>query len=290
MSKAGRSKYEEIDLSRVKTFRMADLARRVDRSAFAKPLRAGASLAEFIKSMPDILAAEELRQFARHVADAAESGKPVIVMFGGHVIKTGLAPLLIELMKRRVITALATNGSGTIHDTEIALFGRTSEDVAEGLADGSFGMSRDTADFINKSINDGADSGLGYGEALGMALSSANAPYERLSLLVNADRLNIPLTVHAALGTDINHQHPSADGAAIGRASMRDFRVFANEVGKLREGSVVLNIGSAVIMPEVFLKALTVARNLGYPAHGFIAANFDMIVHYRPTQNVLFRP
>ncbi len=290
MNGAKRSKYEEVDLSRIKTFPMSDLDRKVERSAFAEPLKAGASVAEFTESLPDILAAKDLRLFARYVAEAAESGKPVIVMFGGHVVKTGLTPLLIDFVNRGIITALATNGSGPIHDTEIALFGRTSEDVAEGLADGSFGMCRDTADFINGSVADEAHFDLGYGEALGISLIESNAPHADLSLLVSAYQHDVPLTVHVALGTDIIHQHPSADGEAIGRASMKDFRIFAREVGKLCEGAVLMNIGSAVIMPEEFLKALTVARNLDYPAHGFIAANFDMNVHYRPMQNVLIRP
>jgi hypothetical protein len=211
-------------------------------------------------------------------------------MFGGHVVKVGLAPLLIDWMKRGVITSLSTHGAGIIHDTEIALFGRTSEDVAEGLKDGSFGMSRDTADFINNAIADPDNAELGFGEALGRALLDSKAPFADLSLLCSAYRAGVPLTVHVALGTDIIHQHSSADGAAIGRATLRDFRILANQVGRLDEGGVVLNLGSAVIMPEVFLKALTIARNLGCPAHGFSAANFDMFTHYRPTQNVLSRP
>jgi hypothetical protein len=185
---------------------------------------------------------------------------------------------------------MATHGATVIHDTEIALFGRTSEDVAEGLADGSFGMSCDTADFINRAVADAKRSGLGFGEALGDALTSAGAPFADLSLLCTACKTGIPLTVHVALGTDIIHQHSSADGEAIGRASLRDFRIFADQVGRLAEGGVIMNIGSAVMMPEVFLKALSVARNLGAPAHGFIAANFDMFTQYRPTQNVLNRP
>ncbi|MDP8237660.1 MAG: hypothetical protein P9X24_01095 [Candidatus Hatepunaea meridiana] len=284
------SKYQEADLSRLKTFDMSDLERKVEQEAFAKPLKSSASFADFTQSLPDILTARDLRKFANIIAEAANDHWAVIVMFGGHVIKTGLAPLLIDQMKKGVITTLATNGSGTIHDTEIALFGRTSEDVAEGLADGSFGMSRDTADFINNAISDDEHRELGYGEALGKALIQAKAPFSNLSLLCNSYQTDIPLTVHVALGTDIIHQHPSADGEAIGHTSMRDFRIFAHQVGKLDEGGVVINIGSAVIMPEVFLKALTVARNLGYPAHGFTAANFDMYTHYRPTQNVLNRP
>ena len=284
------SKFEAVDLEHVKTYAMTELHRLVNSNAFAKSMRSEGSFAEFIDSLPDILAARDLRELARTVTAAAKSGKAIIVMFGGHVIKTGLAPLLIEWVRNGVITALATNGAGAIHDVEIALFGRTSEDVSEGLADGSFGMSRDTADFINGVIADPENAELGYGEALGGRLVDKKVPHSALSILAAACQTEVPLTVHVALGTDIIHQHPTANGEAIGRASLRDFRILANEVGKLTEGAVVINIGSAVIMPEVFLKALTVARNLGYPAHGFTAANFDMNVHYRPMQNVLNRP
>ncbi len=211
-------------------------------------------------------------------------------MFGGHVVKTGLAPLLIDWMKRGIITALATHGASIIHDTEIALFGRTSEDVRAGLADGRFGMSRDTADFINGVITNPDNSELGFGEALGKTLVHEDAPFKENSLLCKAYEIGIPLTVHVAIGTDIIHQHSSADGAAIGRASLLDFRIFAREVARLDEGAILLNIGSAVIMPEVFLKCLSMARNLEYPAHKFYSANFDMIKHYRPFQNVLSRP
>lgn len=290
MNDASPSRYEEIDLSLLRTFPMSELERQIERGAFAKVTRPGGSLREFAAALPDILAARELRAFAESLATAARGGKAVIVMFGGHVVKTGLAPLLIDWMDRGIITALATHGAGIIHDAEIALFGRTSEDVAEGLKDGSFGMSRDTADFINGAVANPMSARLGFGEALGKALVEAGAPCADLSLLCASHRTGIPLTVHVALGTDIIHQHASADGSAIGRASLRDFRILARQVARLDEGGIVINFGSAVIMPEVFLKVLTIARNLGYPAHGFLAANFDMLMHYRPTQNVLNRP
>jgi len=290
MSDKSKSRYNEVDLSGLKTSRMIDLNRKVNSDHFASPINPGSSFEDFIRSLPDILKASELRTFAGIITDAVKNNRAIIVMFGGHVIKTGLAPLLIDWLKSGKITALATHGAGCIHDTEIALFGRTSEDVAEGLADGSFGMSSDTADFINNAIVDPKHSELGYGETLGKALIEAEAPYADLSLLVAAYRAGIPLTAHVALGADIIHQHSSCDGASVGRASMKDFRIFAHEVGKLNEGGVVINLGSAVIMPEVFLKALTVARNLGLPAHGFTAANFDMNIHYRPMLNVLDRP
>ncbi len=290
MSKSERKPYSEADLSKVKTFPMTELERMVETGFFAKPVKAGGSFAEFKESLPKILAAEKLVEFAKIVAEAKRNSRAVIVMYGGHVIKTGLGPLLIDWMKRGIITAIGTHGAGVIHDTEIALFGRTSEDVAEGLADGSFGMSRDTADFINTAISNPDHKELGYGESLGKALVDAKAPCHDLSLVYSAYDLQIPLTVHVALGTDIIHQHPTADGEAIGKASLRDFRILAHEVGRLTEGGVVINLGSAVIMPEVFLKALSVARNLGHDAHRFTTANFDMITHYRPTQNVLTRP
>ena len=284
------SRHREADLSRLKTFKMADLSRKVELGDFAGVTTAGISFAEFVRSLPGILTARDLKEFAGLLAHAARNRKAVVAMIGGHVVKTGMAPLLINWMERGILTALATHGATIIHDTEIALFGRTSEDVAEGLADGSFGMSRDTAEFINGAISKPEHCQLGFGEALGKSLVEANAPFADKSLLCASHCTGIPLTVHVALGTDIIHQHPSADGEAIGRASLRDFRIFADQVGRLDEGGAVINFGSAVIMPEVFLKALTVARNLGAPAHRFAAANFDMYQHYRPTQNVLLRP
>lgn len=282
--------YEEINLDELTTFPMTELDRIVDRDAFSKPAE-GKDFSDFVETMPNILAAKNLREIAASIADAVISEKAIIVMYGGHVIKTGLAPLLTDWIKRGFITAIGTHGAGVIHDTEIALFGRTSEDVAKELADGRFGMSRDTADFINGAIaNTDRYGAYGYGESLGAAIADSEGQYKHLSLVYNAFKHNVPLTVHVALGTDIIHQHPTADGEAIGKKSMRDFRILANEVGKLRKGALVLNIGSAVIMPEVFLKALSVARNLKHPAHEFVTANFDMITHYRPTQNVLIRP
>jgi len=299
MKRQLKSRFAEIDLTNLRTYPMSDLARKVESEAFVEPvfstrLRGRAtgrvSFSDFADSLPNLLAARDLREFSRIIANAVRDKKALIMMFGGHIIKTGLAPLLIDWMQRGYITALATHGAGAIHDTEIALFGRTSEDVVEGLADGSFGMSRDTADFINNAIKDAKHAQLGYGEALAQALLEAKAPNAELSILSASLKSNVPLTVHIAIGTDIVHQHLSADGAAIGRASLKDFRIFAAQVAKLNKGAVVMNLGSAVILPEVFLKALTIVRNLGYPAHNFNAANFDMFTHYRPMQNVLIRP
>lgn len=287
---SAKSKYNEIDLSNLKTFPMTELERKVGLGALAQVTPAGSSLSQFVNNLPDVLAARDLRTFSQITAEAMLGSKAVIVMFGGHVVKTGLAPLLIDWIEKGRVTALATNGAGVIHDTEIALFGRTSEDVAAGLSDGSFGMSRDTADFINQAVSSPDHKNLGYAESVAKALTELNPPCASVSILCAAYKAGIPLTSHVAIGADIIHQHPSADGAAIGKSSMRDFRIFAAAVSRLDSSGVVMNLGSAVVLPEVFLKALTIARNLGYAAHGFTAANFDMITHYRPTVNVLNRP
>jgi hypothetical protein len=213
----------------------------------------------------------------------------VIALIGAHVIKVGLSPLLIDLLKRKIVTCLAMNSAAAIHDVELALWGKTSEDVESNLRNGTFGMARETGEFINGTLKRGMESGdAGYGEVLGTALR--NAPNKGLSLLATCCRLRLPVTVHAAIGTDIVHQHPTMDGASAGELSFRDFKVLCNVVKDLRGGGVVINIGSAVLLPEVFLKALTVARNLRFPAKGFTTANFDMIQHYRPRMNVVQRP
>ena len=282
-----KSKYNEIDLTKIKTFSMKDLSRKVEGEEFASPLTKCADLPALFESFPNILAAKDLRKFVTIIANAKRNNSQVIVMFGGHVIKTGLTPLLIDWIDQGIITCLSTHGAGIIHDTEIALFGRTSEDVAVGLADGSFGMSRETAEFINTAISNPQNRDLGYGEAVAYVLIDAQAPFSEMSLQCAAYKRDVPLTVHVGLGTDIIHQHPSADGSAIGNASMRDFRILTDSVAQLNEHSVLLNLGSAVLMPEVFLKALSVARNLGHPAHRFTTANFDMLTHYRPLQGTL---
>jgi hypothetical protein len=214
---------------------------------------------------------------------------PIFLLMGAHVVKVGLSPLIVDLLKRKMITAVAMNSAAVIHDTEIALFGQTSEDVAAAIIDGSFGMSRETGEFINGTLAAASkDPAIGYGEAIGLAL--AKAPNRDISILAACAKLGIPATVHAAIGTDIIHQQPTMDGAVTGEMSFRDFRIFCALLRKLGKGGVVMNIGSAVILPEVFLKALTVARNLGAPARGFVTANFDMFRQYRPTMNVVVRP
>jgi hypothetical protein len=265
----------------------------VSASEFARPpVGTRASFSAFIESLPDVLAARDFRAVVAAIVAAHSSGRAVIVMLGGHVVKTGLTPLFIDLMARGVITHIAMNGSAAIHDYEMARFGATSEDVARGLSDGTFGMAEETGRGMNEAIIAGVAAQWGMGEALARGLRAVpDLAHPELSLLLEARRLGVSLTVHAAIGAEIIHQHPAASGAAIGDTSHRDFRRLAAALGGLDGGGVVLNIGSAVIMPEVFLKALTVARNLnhGRPTH-FVTADFDMNRHYRPHVNVVDRP
>ncbi len=224
------------------------------------------------------------------IVAAHQRRKTVLWMFGAHVIKVGLSPLLIELIKRKIVTAIAMNGAGVIHDFELAFMGSTSEDVAAALADGSFGMAEETHSFINKAIRDGAKKGWGLGKSVGTFINNSRLPYRNLSLLATCQKLGVPATVHVAIGTDIIHQQSTADGAAIGQASLADFRSLAGVVSTLGGGGVVGNLGSAVILPEVFLKTVSISRNLGHPVKDFTAFDFDMIRHYRPSENVLKRP
>jgi hypothetical protein len=259
---------------------------------FATPPGSGNSFADFLHGLPDVLVAADFRAVVAAIVGAARTRRAVIVMFGGHVVKTGVAPVLIDLMDRGVITHLATNGSGAIHDYEIARFGATSEDVARGLADGTFGMAEETGRGMNEAFVRGMQQGWGMGESLARALEEEESnAHPELSLLLAARRLGIPFTVHAALGAEIIHQHPAVNGAAIGDTSHRDFRRLAASLPSLHHGGVVINLGSAVIMPEVFLKALTIARNLeaGRPTD-FVTCDLDMIRHYRPRMNVVTRP
>jgi hypothetical protein len=264
----------------------------VSAADFAHPPGNDRSFSAFIASLPDVLVARDFRAVVDAIAAAARQRRAVVAMLGGHVIKTGLAPLLIDLMQRRVITHLAMNGSAAIHDYEVARFGATSEDVAAGLRDGTFGMAEETGGEMNAAFVSGMETRTGMGEALGRALDArSDLAGAGRSLLLRALQLNVPVTVHAALGAEIIHQHPAANGAAIGDTSHRDFRRLAAALIELDEGGVVLNLGSAVIMPEVFLKALTIARNLnaGRPRN-FVTADFDMQRHYRTRMNVVQRP
>ena len=259
---------------------------------FAQPPGDDRSLRAFLHALPDVLVARDFRAVVSAIASAARRQRGVVVMLGGHVVKTGLAPVLIELMRRRIVTHVAMNGSAAIHDYEVARFGATSEDVAAGLKDGTFGMADETGREMNQAFVAGMRDGLGMGECLGQALDAHPAlANPELSLLLAARRLGIPISVHAALGAEIIHQHPAANGAAIGDTSHRDFRRLAHSVIALDDGGVVLNLGSAVIMPEVFLKALTIARNLGGgKPQNFTSVDLDMQRHYRPRMNVVQRP
>jgi len=282
--------FKQVDNSLLKTYSAADRASKVTRLMGAKPLCAGSSIADFLESLPSILKADDFRSVAKAVVKAKHLNKPVIVMLGGHVIKTGCSPILINLAENGFVTHFASNGSVAIHDTELARFGHTSEDVATQLEDGSFGMAHDTASFVNNAAKCAAERDCGFGEMVGGMLLEENASYTDQTLLASCTRLSIPYTLHIAIGTDIVHQHPSADGAAIGKASLNDFKILCASVSELGGGGVVLNLGSAVIMPEVFLKSLAVARNIRKDVKDFTTANFDMLQHYRPMANVVHRP
>ncbi len=288
------SQYDEIDLSRVRTVAVGDRPNKVRADDFARVPGDDRSFSAFLASLPDILEARSFLAVVDAIVEAARRERPVICMMGGHVVKTGVGPLLIELVRRGVISHLASNGSAVIHDYEMARWGGTSEDVEAGLRDGTFGMAEETGREMNDAIRRGAMEGWGLGEALGRALEARAAADELAhgdrSLLLAAHRAGVAYTVHAALGAEIIHQHPAADGAAIGDTSHRDFRRLAASLADL-DGGVVLNLGSAVVMPEVFLKALTVCRNVneGRP-RAFTAVDLDMIRQYRPRVNVVERP
>lgn len=283
------SLYPALDLSGVSRFPFKDRPTKVGVEMFGKPNLDDDSFSAFFNSLPDILVAKDLKAVVESTAKAINTGAKVMVMMGAHLIKTGISPLFVELMKRGAISSLSMNGAGAIHDFEVALFGRTSEDVGANLETGRFGYVQETGIWINEDITRGAAKGWGYGESVARGLAQRDCKYPEHSLLLNALENKIPVTVHAALGTETIHQHPETDGAAIGQTSYLDFRILANEVTKL-EGGVVLLYGSAVILPEVFLKALTAARNLGHQVRDFTAVNFDMIRHYRPQENVVSRP
>ena len=283
-------RYAEIDPAGVVTYSARQRRSKVKTAAEARPPVAGMRMREFFNGLPNLLKARDLKAVVRAVVKARRGDRPVLVMSGGHGIKAGCSPVLADLAARGFISHLASNGAAAIHDTELARCGHTSEDVDSSLDDGSFGMAADTAALVNGAARRAAASGEGFGEAVGAMLIDEQAPFLERALITCWYRLNIPYTLHVALGTDIVHQHPSADGAAIGTASMRDFRIFGATVARLGGGGVVLNFGSAVIMPEVFLKALSMARNLGHDVVDFTTANFDMLQHYRPLTNIVRRP
>lgn len=285
-------KWREADLAALRTVPIATRPSKVDHSLLATPPGGELSFNAFLDALPDVLAARDLRTVIDHIATATRRRRGVVLLIGGHVVKTGLGPLLGALMRAGVVTHVAMNGAAAIHDFELAAYGGTSEDVEAGLADGSFGMAEETGRDMNTAITAAAAAGAGLGEGLADALASrADLPGGDASILLACHGLGVPMTVHPAIGAEIIHQHPAVDGAAIGATSLRDFRRLAGSLPDLDDGGAVLNLGSAVMMPEVFLKALTVARNLnaGAPAR-FLAADFDMIRHYRPRMNVVQRP
>ena len=279
-----------IELNEVKTYPLAARNSKVDLNNFARPLIRDASVADFLDSLPDVLAVQSLRQLTARIHRARELKKPIIWGIGGHVIKTGLAPLIIDLMKRGFVTAIAANGSVLVHDSEIAMVGSTSEDVDATLSEGSFGGAEETAQLLNGAAHDGAKDQIGLGEAVGRALLARNPKHRDYSLLCNAYESRIPFTAHVTIGGDIAHFHPNFDGAALGATTHTDFRLLGELVRQMDGGGVYLNVGSAVVLPEVFLKCVTLVRNLGHTLTDITTANFDFIQSYRPLTNVVRRP
>jgi hypothetical protein len=278
-----------IDPTRVRTVPLGRRPSKVAAAALGRPVRAGLSVRALLAGLPDILAAHDLREAADRIARALRSRKPVVLGMGAHAIKVGLGPLIVDLIERGRLAAVAMNGACLIHDFEMAWGGRTSEDVGPGLDRGVFGMARETGEFLNRATGEGVAAGLGLGRAIGDAIEAARLPHRRTSILAAAARADIPATVHVAVGTDIIHMHPDADGAMIGAGSLRDFRLLAGVVGGL-DGGVYLNLGSAVVLPEVFVKALNLARNVGRRVRRITTIDMDFTRHYRPAVNVLARP
>lgn len=280
---------EPLSLDGVRTYSLKDRKSKVQVGSFGQAWVPGGDMRSWLRSLPGILAAESFRRVVNSLVQATRSGRMVILAMGAHAIKVGLNPILLDLMDRGILKGLAMNGACIIHDAEIAMAGHTSEDVAMHLGDGTFGMAEETGRFLNQAIREGAAKGHGLGRAVGAMLVKEAFPHNPCSLLAGAYERDIPVTVHVAMGTDIIHGHPGADGAAIGKASHLDFRIFAGLVSRL-EGGVFINLGSAVILPEVFLKALSLVRNLGHEVKRFTAVNMDFIRHYRPMTNVVERP
>ncbi len=282
-------KFRPIDLNKVQTYPLSERKSTVSSADFAKTWKRGSSYKDFLESLPNILAGNQIKTVITALATAARKQKTIILGMGAHVIKVGLNPVVIDLMQRGIITAVAMNGAGIIHDLEVAMTGQTSEDVAASIDDGSFGMVQETAAFLSEAIDKCDLNSEGLGQAVGRAILNSQMPFTDQSILAAGCRRDIPVTVHVAIGTDIIHMHPRFDPAATGEASHRDFRLFASLVATL-EGGVYLNVGSAVILPEIFLKAVTLARNLGHTLDDFMTVNLDFIRHYRPLTNVIQRP
>ena len=274
----------------MKTTSLRSRASKVCVEDFGKVLSPDDLVAQFIRKLPNFLAARDFREFLQLLRKARKHRKAIITAMGAHVLKVGLSPVLIDMMKDGWISAVALNGAGVIHDFEIALSGRTSEDVESRVKKGQFGTARETGERLNEAIRQGAEKSMGLGEAVGRMIARSKLPYKRFSLIGSAYRLGVPVTVHVAVGTDTIHFHPQADGAALGKTSLEDFFLFSGLVRELDGGGVFMNIGSAVVLPEVFLKAVTLVRNKGYRLENFSTAVFDFIHHYRPDQNVVRRP
>jgi hypothetical protein len=281
--------YEDFDLSGIRTYPLGSRVSKARATDFAKPCAPGATVAAFLDSLPNMLGAADFKAVVRAIGAARQNDRGILWGLGAHVIKTGLGPVIVDLMERGFVSAIATNGAAVIHDFEVALVGATSEDVDESLGPGRFGMADETGRLLNDAIASGTGSGTGIGQAVSRSLLERRPPFAHLSVLAAAARLNIPVTVHVAIGTDIIHMHPAASGAAFGEGSLRDFRHLAANVARL-EGGVYLNCGSAVVLPEVFLKAVALARNRGVALTGLTTVNLDFVRLYRPQTNVVTRP
>jgi len=282
-------KYRPVSLKRVKTASISKRKSKVSLSDLASPCAKGETFNGFIGKLPYILAAKDFRAVVNAVITACRNEKPVVLGMGAHPIKVGLSPVIVDLMRRGIITAIAANGACIVHDFELSFIGHTSEDVGKELCGGTFGMARETGRYLNRAIKAGNRKGYGIGQSVGEMISGSSFRFRQHSIFCSAFELGIPATVHVAIGTDIIHMHPDADGSAIGEGSFRDFRLFTSVVSSLESG-VYINLGSAVIMPEVFLKALTVARNIGSKVENITTVNMDFMQHYRPAMNVLKRP
>jgi hypothetical protein len=282
--------FKPIDLEKIHTYELASRPSKVTIDDFARPFEENDSLKNFLDKLPDVLAVKSLREIAAQIRRAKELGKPIIWGIGGHFVKTGLAPILIDLMNRGFVSAIAANGSVLVHDTEIALVGFTSEDVDASLGKGNFGAARETGEILNNAARRGVADNIGLGEAMGREVSEMNPRHSDKSLLCSSFANKVPFTSHLTIGADIGHFHANCDGAALGATSHTDFKLFCSIVKELNGGGVYLNIGSAVTLPEIFLKAVTVVRNLGFELKDLTTTNFDFIQHYRPLTNVVRRP
>ena len=282
-------KFPELDPARIRTVSLKDRSSKVSRADFGRPWQKGGGLADFMDRLPNILAAGDFRAAVERLAEAVRNDRTVILAMGGHPIKVGLSPVVIDLMHRGAISLLAVNGSVMVHDSENAMTGSTSEDVGASLGRGDFGVTREANELINRAAAEAAETRAGLGRTMGRILRDGGFPYSNESVLAEAAGLDVPVTVHVAMGTDVYHIHPSVDGAALGRSSMDDFHLFCRAAASL-EGGVFINLGSAVVMPEVFLKAVTLARNLGHELLDVTTINMDFVRHYRPTVNIVQRP